>query len=44
MNDTVIFKVMIISMIIWIGLSVYIYYLNRKIKKLEKKLDNPDEK
>jgi CcmD family protein len=38
-NNAVIFKVMLIVLTIWIALSIYIFYLYRKVKRLEKKLD-----
>lgn len=38
-NDKILSRVMLITLITWIALSIYIYVLSRKIKKLEKKLD-----
>lgn len=38
-DNIVIFKVMLIVLMIWIALSIYIFYLNKKVKRLEKKLD-----
>lgn len=38
-NESTLLKVMLIVLITWIALSAYIYFLNRKVKKMEKKLD-----
>ncbi|MDY6934491.1 MAG: CcmD family protein [Spirochaetota bacterium] len=36
---SILIKVMLITLIIWFGLSLYIYLIDKKIKKLEKKID-----
>ncbi len=33
------YKVMFITLIIWIALSIYIYHLHKKVKNLEKKIN-----
>lgn len=38
-NSAVIFKVMLIVLLTWVALSLYLFYLNRKVKGLEKKLN-----
>lgn len=38
-NDKILLRVMLITLITWIALSIYIYVLSRKVKNLEKKLD-----
>ncbi|MDY6970463.1 MAG: CcmD family protein, partial [Spirochaetota bacterium] len=35
----ILIKVMLITMIVWFGLSVYLFSLSKKITKLEKKID-----
>jgi len=38
-EDTKIFKVMIIIMVIWLGIGGYIFTIDKKVKKLENKID-----
>jgi len=38
-NDKILLRVMLITLITWFALSIYIYVLSRKVKNLEKKLD-----
>ena len=38
-KESVLLKVMIIILIIWIGISIYLFLLNRKVSLLEKKID-----
>ncbi len=38
-NNGVLYKVMSVILIIWIGVSIYLFLLNRKVTTLEKKLD-----
>ena len=35
----VLYRVLLITLIIWFGIGAYLFYLNKKIVSLEKKLD-----
>ncbi len=38
-QESVLFTVMIIIIVMWIGISIYLFLLNKKVSSLEKKID-----
>jgi CcmD family protein len=42
LNAHPVFVVLIISLVVWFGLFVYLFRMDRKIGKLEKEIDRKD--
>jgi|GEM_PF-212902 len=38
-SDGPVFKVMLVIMVVWVGIAAYLFSLDRKIRRVEKDLD-----